>query len=1680
MAKTAAELNLERAKKSLGTNPFTKEYVSEAYKFYSEPFTKQFEEQRQALDREAVAKGMYRGGGYTKALGESFEDYQKKVAQDVMIPLTETAMKMGEQARQFDLELGLGERRQTLTEREAAAGATGVWGGGQNINLGSLGFTGVFDDEGKAIQGGAFNQFSTQFTENPEFLANKFLEKVGREATEDELTTLAMGRTVTPGMTKTLAGERMETELEIAKAELEIAQDRLGISREELGLERTRLEKDSFTRMMEITGTSGSGSVSAGDLGINTDGVWRGYDDLFAAADKGISDEEVDRKWAEMASTEKGLQEAFKVIGHTLTRDELNSLMDGGSIDVTAAPTMEGRKFMIDSAMAFRESLVQEGFSEREISIVESQNEREKDKAKLDRAIARARETGRLTVEVDGVSVDVETLEQRRFYMDEEMQDGQLRLARAKEANRQKEEFARLTGQFEEFSEPVGIDDFLGSEAMATIFPDGIDAGISPVEFMQHEDLFSDEFYGTYGRIPTDIEIDVLLRGQKLDPPDPIETLARMAFDLDATGVAYVDHPEKGLIQVDSIAKRESDARITQISNDHQLSISQLDQAKLEFETIQRGEMKVTVYDPEVGGPVTKYLNTLSKTQQEEAIANARENIEIAQDQLDVDRGRLEQAQLEFKVEAIGQYETERTITEYDDEIGGPVTRTETVLIDTIAKKNADQARTLANNQFEQAKAEFAAIQTGELDGDITLAQEQMDLAEAELTQAKLEFSTAVTGKYNVTGMDGVIIGVDTLSSQELAMRKGVALGYFGEGESAVNTLEANNELWNQQITERMTFLEEQRQRFTERAATADQLGYWSVGGPNGLLTAEDLGVNVKYAAQLPSYEKMMESAEWDMLAEAYENLTGKKMTSAQGAAFIQGRSVDTGQEIRIETMTARADRLANMWKQADLFGGLGDAKTAAADMFTKQLTLDTNMSEAEVARINKAVEQADRQLDQAAMEFATTTTLNLGELMGRLGEGGSITADQLGVDVGPAQEWLASNVNHPARDAVVMEQFGGPIKQAYEAAFGHSLTDTEVRSLLNGDPVETANSPTLQARQLAGTISQQSLERAADLKKFADAHELETTQVTNQTAKWDEDRELESTRLANQYDLDQRSFNLAKQELDATLTGYVNFEGRVNAEQLGLPTSEWLKSRWDSLGDMLADPEGDKIYNRFLDSVESARPGLNRNSKSWMSYAGGILWNGEEFSVDKTPTLQAEEIANRHGLDLQRFTEASDQFDRNFENQQKLSWMQLTGTTEEDFYADSATSLQYKSYKQSMDEYQKNESKRDTVWNGFLNDAVDWGKPSNSIGTYSIPISMKNALQSEMGIVFALESLDPYFQGRQLPFPKHSLSDMGKNVSAIVGWAEEGATYREAAIDLLEGEWGRNNLAPDEKQKIRQGVVPDQGGQTAAQTTAFQLWMGEKLLEAKNYFYDKYGGMIGDSIQSQFGVQQPQGRINDMIQKISINMPDPPVAFIRSEGGDGILEGTIRGKRLVSVDAEGRNYVTVDGRNIVEGSPQWHDYDIELLDNQDNIHGGYSYFVYGMGTDNKSEEEMGRLYQVLEGHQMAVATAAAGPSGWAVAGAVAGSVLSAGAEVGAAAAVAASDRMVKDNVLYVGNSPSGLKVYEFDYKFGLGPSGRYRGVMADEIPRSAVVPQLGWYDKVDYSRIDVELERIG
>ena len=71
------------------------------------------------------------------------------------------------------------------------------------------------------------------------------------------------------------------------------------------------------------------------------------------------------------------------------------------------------------------------------------------------------------------------------------------------------------------------------------------------------------------------------------------------------------------------------------------------------------------------------------------------------------------------------------------------------------------------------------------------------------------------------------------------------------------------------------------------------------------------------------------------------------------------------------------------------------------------------------------------------------------------------------------------------------------------------------------------------------------------------------------------------------------------------------------------------------------------------------------------------------------------------------------------------------------------------------------------------------------------------------------------------------------------------------------------------------------------------------------------------------------------------------------------------------------------------------------------------------------------------------------------------------------------SDRKLKKNIKLIGNSPSGLKIYAFEYINKALGEGVFQGVMSDEMSSDVIIKHPAGYDMVDYSKLDVEFKNI-
>ena len=73
---------------------------------------------------------------------------------------------------------------------------------------------------------------------------------------------------------------------------------------------------------------------------------------------------------------------------------------------------------------------------------------------------------------------------------------------------------------------------------------------------------------------------------------------------------------------------------------------------------------------------------------------------------------------------------------------------------------------------------------------------------------------------------------------------------------------------------------------------------------------------------------------------------------------------------------------------------------------------------------------------------------------------------------------------------------------------------------------------------------------------------------------------------------------------------------------------------------------------------------------------------------------------------------------------------------------------------------------------------------------------------------------------------------------------------------------------------------------------------------------------------------------------------------------------------------------------------------------------------------------------------------------------------------------ITGSDIELKENIEKVGESESGINIYEFEYKDKSFGEGTFRGVIAQEVPQASTRQEDG-YLYVNYSQIDVDFKKV-
>jgi hypothetical protein len=492
----------------------------------------------------------------------------------------------------------------------------------------------------------------------------------------------------------------------------------------------------------------------------------------------------------------------------------------------------------------------------------------------------------------------------------------------------------------------------------------------------------------------------------------------------------------------------------------------------------------------------------------------------------------------------------------------------------------------------------------------------------------------------------------------------------------------------------RQTAIQEQQQAWQQKMDLANQTGYVAVGN-NGVIGAADLGVDTQYLKQMPAADRV-NTNEAQRIKSAYKTLTGNDLTLSQLSTLLDGTTINTGKEIRVETAAARAQREQTEMSWSEVSGKIGQAKTEAARQFDQTLADRTDLTEAQVGQIQASIRQADTELQNNFINATSEQQLKWAELLGEGYSSGSVNAKTLGVTLpaNPPNTW----------DQATRDNVTNTVTQAFKAMTGKNPTAAELNTILSNGSAAVTGSPTMAAKALAAQVSTQELERQTDVYKFSQQYGLDNKQLTQAITEQDRQYNLSAKQVANAYQLDQQKFSEAKAEAMATLTGKIGVNGQLSATDLGVALPAGSYYTWDN--DQLTQVANDiKTTFKTLQGRD-----ITGSELSAILQGGNVGVNATYTMGAKEFAAQQAEIANRYGLDVKQFAEASEQFDKQYTMNNRNALLQLVGAANIDangnVIIDTTKPLEttdYQKYQDALADYNKTEGQRDLVWQKFI-----------------------------------------------------------------------------------------------------------------------------------------------------------------------------------------------------------------------------------------------------------------------------------------------------------------------------------------------------------------------------------------
>jgi len=262
----------------------------------------------------------------------------------------------------------------------------------------------------------------------------------------------------------------------------------------------------------------------------------------------------------------------------------------------------------------------------------------------------------------------------------------------------------------------------------------------------------------------------------------------------------------------------------------------------------------------------------------------------------------------------------------------------------------------------------------------------------------------------------------------------------------------------------------------------------------------------------------------------SFEQLELQRLQELDALDVEMGRLVEDVRVRNTELLTNTLTQIGGLDLAGKEFGQKVSEFGKVMELELKKFGLTEQQVQATIAQINAEISNSTLRNTAEITKIQADIGQSWAQILGFAGtESGALSAETLGVSLGGLPAGMPGMLSLTTPEA-------SAVRASFSAMMGRAPTENEVARILEGRDVQVQGMPTLEARQLAATVTEQHLERTAKYAAISAELGFETTKFQHVVELDDRQWSLTTLDVAPQFGLDPENFRTAKYWVDSQI----------------------------------------------------------------------------------------------------------------------------------------------------------------------------------------------------------------------------------------------------------------------------------------------------------------------------------------------------------------------------------------------------------------------------------------------------------------------------------------------------------------------------------------------------------------